>query len=726
MSPAAHGQAPSSALRTGAIALAAIARHHGIEISGSRLLEEQGENLAGGSLAGLAFVAGNIGLHARSSRLDWTGLTRLGDAFPVLARLKNENAIVVSGVRLTDAGEEIVVLDPLSSTPGYLFLTREKFEEAWGGDVLFVVRQYSLADENQPFGLRWFVPAILKQRRDFRNVAIAALMMQVVALVVPLFFQNVIDKVVVHRNFSTLYVLGVGVILAISFEALFQYLRGYILLHATNRIDVGLATRTFDHLLRLPLAFFEASSAGVLVKHMQQAQRIREFLTGRLFMTVLDCIALLVFVPLLFWYSPAMAGLILCFALVLAGVIFAIMPFYRRHLTSLYQAEGERQALLVETIHGMRTVKSLAGEATQRRAWNQRAAVAILRQFDVGRISLAAQTAVGWIEKLSTIAVIWLGAYLVIGGELTVGSLVAIQMFANRVTGPLVQLVGLVNHFQETSLSIRMLGEIMNRKPERDGVSAGLHHGFEGAIAADGVTFYYPGATEPALSDVSVDIRPGQMIGIVGPSGSGKTTFVRLLQGLYAPNHGAIRFDGHDIREIDTQHLRRSIGVVVQESFMFRGSIRNNVAIKMPEAEMASIVEACRLAGADSFVRTLPRSYDTFLEENGANLSGGQKQRLAIARALLTQPKILIFDEATSSLDPESEAAVLHNLDLIRADKTLIVVSHRLASIASADSILVFDRGRIEDRGTHTELLKRSRIYQRLWTQQTRNLFAAE
>jgi ATP-binding cassette subfamily B protein len=706
-------------VQTAAACLAAVARHYGIELSAGQLLEQHGDLLAGAGLTRVELAARALGLEARSGRMDWPDLARLDQGYPVVARLGNGNFIVLCGFRETDTGGGAVVLDPLSKAPGYLFVKEDQLRRAWRGEVLFARRRYRVSDEEQPFGLRWFVPAILKQRQDFINVAIAALLMQVVALILPLFFQNVIDKVLVHRNLSTLHVLGIGVLIAITFEAAFQYLRGYILLHATNRIDIGLATRTFDHLLKLPLAFFESSSAGVLVKHMQQAERIREFLTGRLFLTLLECFSLVVFLPLLFWYSPIMAVLIVGFAIVIAAVIFAILPIYRTYLTELYKAEGERQALLVETIHGMRTVKSLALEATQRRNWNQRAATAVLCQFDVGRVSTMAQVLVTWLQHLSTVAIIWLGAHLVISGHLLVGELVAIQMFAGRVTNPLVQLVSLVNQFQEISISVRMLGEIMNRKREREG-TAGLHPTLQGAIAAESVNFYYPGVSTPTLADVSVDIRPGQMIGVVGPSGSGKTTFVRLLQGLYLPNSGTISFDGHDIREIDTQHLRRSIGVVVQESFMFRGTVRDNIAMKKPEADFSEIVKAARLAGADEFIQRLPRSYDTVLEEDAANLSGGQKQRLAVARALLTEPRVLIFDEATSALDPESEALLLANLDRIRSGKTLIIVSHRLSSIASADSILVFDRGAIVDQGNHAALLKRSKIYQQLWAQQTR------
>jgi ATP-binding cassette, subfamily B, bacterial HlyB/CyaB len=366
----------------------------------------------------------------------------------------------------------------------------------------------------------------------------------------------------------------------------------------------------------------------------------------------------------------------------------------------------------------MRTVKALAIEPMQRKRWADYSARTILTRFRVTRLSSAANAIVTLLERLLIVAVIWYGALLVFGNELSIGALVAIQMLAGRVSGPLVQIVSLVNEFQQTALSIRMLGEIMNRKPERAGGTGALTPRLSGEIVFDHVSFAYPNTQTPALEDVSVRIPAGAVVGIVGRSGSGKTTFARLLQGLYLPQHGHVRFDGHEIRELDLSHLRKSVGIVVQESFLFRGTVRENVSVTKPEATFAEVVAACQAAGADEFVQCLPHGYDTLLEENAANLSGGQKQRLSIARSLLPAPSILIFDEATSALDPESEAIVQANLGRIAEGRTLIIVSHRLASIADADFTLVFEQGRLVDLGQHAELLERSEVYRRLWQQQ--------
>ncbi|CAK0752250.1 membrane hypothetical protein [uncultured Gammaproteobacteria bacterium] len=504
-----------------------------------------------------------------------------------------------------------------------------------------------------------------------------------------------------------------------------SFLRNYLLLWATNKIDARLAMRTFDHLMRLPMHFFEQSSAGVLVKHMQQTESIREFMTGKLFMTVLDASALLLFIPILLFYSVPMALIVLLMSGLVAAVIFIVMPVFRRNLEQLYRAEGERQAMLVETIHGMRTVKALAIEPDRREQWNERTAYAIDRHFAVGRISVATNAVVAWLDKLSSVGVVFFGALFVFQGKLSVGELVAIQMLAGRVGGPLVQLVSVVNQFQQTSLSIRMLGEVMNRRAEQESSVATLRPRLTGNIVFEDVSFYYPGATVPALDSVGVSIKRGTVVGVVGRSGSGKTSFTRLLQGLYLPQKGMIRFDDYDIREIDLAHLRRSIGVVVQESFLFRGTVRDNIAISKPGASFTEIAEAARAAGADEFIRRLSQGYDTALDENGANLSGGQKQRLAIARALLPQPLILIFDEATSALDPESEVIVQDNLDRIAQGRTLIIVSHRMSSLTKSDTILVFDHGRIADAGRHGELVERCEIYRHLWRQQTRFMESA-
>jgi ATP-binding cassette subfamily B protein len=453
---------------------------------------------------------------------------------------------------------------------------------------------------------------------------------------------------------------------------------------------------------------------------MQQAEKIRPFLTGKLFITALDATALVVFIPLLIAYSGKLAALVLGFAALVGIVVVALTGSFRRRLAKLYEAEGERQALLVEAIHGMRTVKSLAVEPAMRKSWDRRAAAAVETHLKVGQISAGAQAVIGLLDKLMMVAVIGVGATDVFAGALSVGALMAFQMLAGRVVQPLVQMVSLAQDYQETALSVRMLGEVMNRPAERRR-AGGLMPSFQGAVTFEDVTFRYPGAQQAALSGVSLNIAPGKVVGIVGKSGSGKSTLTRLLQGLYAPEQGLVRIDGVDLREIDLAHLRRSIGVVLQENFLFRGSVRDNIAMTKHDASFEEIVAVAQLAGADEFIERLPQGYDTMLEENAANLSGGQRQRLAIARALLPHPRILVLDEATSALDPDSEAIVMANLSRIAMGRTVIIVSHRLATLVGSDSIAVVDRGRVVDQGTHSELLVRSNIYGHLWNQQTRN-----
>ncbi|MBT8419825.1 MAG: peptidase domain-containing ABC transporter [Gammaproteobacteria bacterium] len=655
----------------------------------------------------------------------------MGRAFPAMACLDNGNYVIVVDVHRDGNGavDQVAVFDPLAERTGterpneapseFLFLPRDKFQAAWGGDLLLLKRSYSLTDEKQPFSFRWFIPEILRQRSVFLDVAIAAVFIYLIALATPLFLQIVIDKVLVNQAEQTLKVLGIGIVIALAFDAVLDFLRNFLLLHATSKIDIRVAGRTFSHLLRLPVAFFDQLSAGVLTKHMQQTAAIREFLTGRLFLTVLDSFALLVFIPVLFFYSVKLTFVVLAFSGTIALVIGILIPPFRRRLQALYQAEGERQALLVESIHGMSTVKALAMEPVLRKNWEDRAAQAVSMQYRVGKISITAQSFSKLLEKLMTVAVIWVGAQSVFDNEMTVGALIAFQMVAGRVSGPLVQIVSLIHSYQEAALSVRMLGTVMNQPEERAGVAGGLQPALAGAIEFEQVTFRYAPDAPPALDAISFKIPPGKVIGIVGRSGSGKTTLTRLLQGLYSPNPGIIRIDGYDVRELDLTYLRQSMGVVLQESFLFRGTIRENISMARTSATFDEVVRAARMAGADEFIQKMQQSYETVLEEGGANLSGGQKQRLAIARALLTNPKILILDEATSALDPESERIVRRNLKGIARGRTVIIVSHRLSTLVDSDGIIVIDQGNVVGMGRHDRLLVSCEIYGKLWAQQT-------
>jgi ATP-binding cassette subfamily B protein len=703
--------------------LALVARHHGIDVSADRLIHDYSLEHDEPSLRRVLRIGKDTGLKIRHTRMTWKQLQKLEQAFPAMIRLQNGNYVIAVGLRkgeLEDGTsvEQVAVFDPLADQQGFIFLTQEEFERSWKGEIILAKRKYSVMDTNQPFSLRWFLPEVLRQRTAFMDVAVAALFIHLIALVVPLFFQIVIDKVLVNYAKETLQVLTVGIIIALMFDAVLGYLRSYLLLHATSKIDIRVATRTFGHLMKLPMNFFEQITAGVLTKHMQQTSQIREFLTGSLFLTMLDATALVVFIPILYYYSAQLTIVVLIFSALLGVNIAVLLVPYRKRLEALYHAEGERQAMLVETIHGIQTVKALSMEPVQRNHWDQSSAQAVAMHFRVGKISIAATTISKFLEKLLTVTVVWYGASLVLGKTLSVGELVAFQMISGRVTGPLVQLVSLVHSYQQCALSVRMLGTVMNRS-EEPGVGRGLRPTIDGEMQFESVTFRYNPTAAPALDDVTFDIPKGKITGIVGRSGSGKTTLTRMIQGMHQPQSGIIRVDKLDMRELDISHVRQNIGVVLQDNFLFRGSIRDNIAMAKTNASFQEVVYMSRLAGAAEFVERMPQSYDTMLEENGSNLSGGQKQRLAIARALLKEPKILIFDEATSALDPESEAIIQRNLKKIAHGRTVVIVSHRLSTLTDCDQIIVMERGKIDMIGTHKQLLQSCKVYQELWYQQT-------
>lgn len=718
------GEAPGAVPRTALDCLSKVAAHHGVDLPVERLLHRYALDGTPVAVSLLLRMAKDAGLRARSLRIDWSALFRLEEAYPALVRLTNGNWIVVLGAgQRPDGVEAVSIFDPLAERLDEpLIVDKELLCARWHGEVMLIKRRNSSSDERRAFGLRWFVPELLRQWRLFADVAIAAILLYALGLALPIFFQLVIDKVLVHESFTTLYVLAGGATAALAFDAIFGFLRRYLLLYATNKVDIRVATKTFGHLLGLPVTFFEHISAGVLVKHMQQAARIREFLTGRLFLTTLDALSLFVFIPVLTLYSVRLTLVVLAFTAASGLLVTLLMGPFRRRLYDLYQAEGARQALLVETVHGMRTVKSLAMEPRQSKVWDDRCAQSVSMRFGVEKISAGAQAVTGFLEKMMTLGIITLGALDVFSGEMTIGALVAFNMLAGRVSGPLVQFVTMVHEYQEVALSVKMLGEVMNQKPEREGNRDGLMPDFTGKIEFENVSFRYGPEGAPALDDVSFSIAPGSIFGIVGRSGSGKTTLTRLISGMYPVQQGLLRIDGYDSRELDLVHLRRNLGLVLQDNFLFRGTVRENIACVKRDATFAEVVRAAQLAGADEFIERLPRGFDTMLEEDASNLSGGQKQRLAIARALIVNPRILIFDEATSALDSESEMIIRRNLRRMAEGRTVIIVSHRLSMLADANQILVVDRGRIVDVDQHDRLLSKCTIYRHLWNQQTKQI----
>ncbi len=658
---------------------------------------------------------------------NWEDLSRLGQAYPVLAVRKSGDWISLIGISGDVSSPAVLALDPTVETAdhaGVILIPQSEFLRHWDGSLILCKRARHLRDADQKFGLRWFAPEILRHARLFRDVALAAVACNVIGLSTPLLFQVIIDKVVPHRGYQTLATVVLIFLLLTLLDGMLFYIRQRLLLLATNKIDARLAARTYRRMLSLPMPFFEHIAAGVLARHMQQTEKVRNFLTGRLLQALLDAALLPVLIVLLVIYSGPLTAIVLGFSLAIAGIIAALVPLFRANLNELYAAEGDRQAHLVETIHGMRTIKSLALEQQRQTGWEDRVVTAMRRHASVGQIAAAAGTLTVSLDKLMQISVIGFGAMTVFDGRLSIGALVAFTMLSQRVSGPLVQIVGLINEYQETALSVRMLATVMDHPREQEENHPAIRPAISGQITFQNITFNYAGSAAPALNNVSFEVRTGQVIGVVGRSGSGKTTVTRLIQGIQTAQDGAIRLSGIDLRHIDLAHLRRHVGVVLQDSFLFRGSIRDNIAASRPEASLEDVIAAARMAGATEFIDRLPLSYDTILEEGAANLSGGQRQRLAIARALLPEPRLLIFDEATSALDPESEAIIQGNLQDIARNRTMIIVSHRLSSLVTSDAILVLHQGQVMDFAPHRVLLNRCESYRHLWDQQTRHVQA--
>ena len=592
----------------------AIANRAGVDLSFERLVHEHALGTAEPNTRQLLRIIRSSGMRAKTAKLKPHQLADLGSALPVMARISDDSMVVIVAQGRRGDQDIVGLFDPQAQTSQVLAVPAEQFFQRWTGEVVFVKPASRITDPQQPFGIGWFVPEMLRQSHLFVHVGIAALMLLMIGFAVPLFFQIVIDKVLPHESYSTLYVLSIAVGVALVFEAVFGFLRRYLLLYATNRIDIRTATRTFGRLMHLSTGFFEHIPAGVLVRHMQQVRSIREFLSGRLFVTLLDSLSLVVFLPLLLIYSLPLTALVLGFS-VLIGINIAIMlPLLRKRLLRLYDAESRRQAFLTETVHGIVTVKSLALEPLQRREWEELSTSAIRSQFDVGRLSQIAQATTGLLEKLLIVGIIFVGAHLVFDGAMTLGALVAFQMLANRVSSPLVALIGLVQEYQEAAISVRMLGTVMNQPPERLSDQRGLRPDMQGAIEFSEVTVSYGPDMAPAVRDVSFRIASGALFGIVGTSGAGKTTVTRLIQGLITPQRGIVRMDGVDIKEIDLVHLRQNLGVVLQENFIFHGTIRSNIGMGKPDASIEEIVEAARLGGALEFIEKLPQGFDTVLE----------------------------------------------------------------------------------------------------------------
>ena len=712
------GFCPDSRL-TAFYCLCAIAKNKGVNIAIEEVIHDFPTQTMEPSWGELKKVASKYGFKCEKHKIPLENFDKLGDAIPAIVLKKDGTYAVFCGLQTEKDVTLYAVWDPTLPKNSYDNIKRytaDEYRDVFASEMVFLKKVYSFTDIEQPFSLSWFIPEFLRQKKYFSQVIVAVLVLSVIALVIPLFFQIVVDKVLVHESYNTLNVLGIGVVCALAFSAAMEFFRDYLVCFATNKIDIRTTARSFEHLLQLPIAFFEKIPAGVLVKHMQQLDKIRAFLSGSLFFSVLELITLFVFIPLMWIYSAKLTIIVLLYSLLIASIIFILIKPFQKRLRSLYEAEGKRQSMLVETIHGIRTVKTLALEPVQSKKWNDISAFSIDRYFSVNKISLSARSISRFLEQLMAVNIIWIGALDVFDHTMTIGALIAFQMLSGRVTGPIVKMIGLLHEYQQTALSVQMLGTVMNHPVES--VGGEIRPALDGQIELKDIDFKYSPEAEFAIKSLNLNISAGSVVGVVGKSGSGKTTLTKLLQGLYPLQSGIIKLSGVDLREISRSFLRSQIGVVLQDNFFFSGTIKENLLVAKSNATMEEMIIAVRLAGIEEFIQKQPKGFDTALEENATNLSGGQRQRLAIARALLPNPQILIFDEATSALDPESEEIIRANLRQISYGRTVIIVSHRLSMVTEADNIIVLDNGKISESGKHSELLQKHGIYRDFWIKQ--------
>ncbi len=570
------------------------------------------------------------------------------------------------------------------------------------------------------FGFRWFLPSIWRYRKPLAHVLLASLFVQIFALVTPMFFQVVVDKVLVHKGYSTLFILVAGLAIIGLFDVVLQYLRTYALSHTTNRIDVELGRRLFHHLLRLPLGYFETRPAGQTVARMRELETIRNFLTGQGLFSAIDLLFTVIFIAVLYVYSWKLT-LIVVLSIPLYILISALLrPSLREMIKEKFNRGAISQQFLVEAVVGVQTLKASAIEPAMQVQWDERLAAYVKTAFEATMLSAGGQNAIQYVSKLTTAALLLFGAKAVMDGELTVGELVAFNMIAGQVAQPILRLSQLWQDLQQVQISVERLGDILNTPAERTPAAHVSLPPPKGAIELRNISFAYKPGAPTVLKNISLGIHPGEVIGIVGPSGSGKSTLTKLIQRLYMPNEGQILVDRADIAQVDPAWLRGNIGVVLQENLLFNRTIHDNIALADPTMPRGLVMQVARLAGADEFIDKLPAGYDTMIEERGSNLSGGQRQRLAIARALATNPPILIFDEATSALDYESERIIHRNMRQIVKGRTVIIIAHRLAAVRNCNRIIGMADGKVVEVGSHDELVKRKGgLYAHLWALQT-------
>ena len=631
---------------------------------------------------------------------------------PIICLMKDGSYSTI--VRAAKNKEELLVYDPKESKT--LPISYDDFDKDFAHQSL-VLKHRMFSDEIK-FGFGWFINEIMHYKKIILEVLMASFVIQLFGLVTPLFTQVILDKVLVHHSLTTLDVLAVAFLAVTLFDFLLNYMRNYIFVHTTSKIDAKLGAKLYNHLLSLPFGYFVVRQVGNIIARVRELDQIRNFIANKSVTVFLDVLFSFVFLAVMFLYSVDLTLMVMGFVFVIGIVYFFATPKFRRKLEEKFDMGAEQNAFLVESVTGVETVKSLALEGAMQKRWEDKLADYISASFNLSNFGFILGGFTGMVQKLMTISILYFGVLQVIEGNLTVGQLIAFQMFANQFSGPVLRLVNLWNEFQQTLISIDRLGDILNMPPEQKNEKAITLAQLRGDIAFNKVNFSYKPGGQMVLKDLSFSLQAGMSVGIIGRSGSGKSTVAKMIQRLYIPNDGQVMVDGVDISHFNPKWFRTLIGVVLQENYLFRGSIKDNISMAKPSATMDEIVSVARISGADEFISGMPEGYDTDVGERGSTLSGGQRQRVAIARALITNPRILIFDEATSALDYESEKIINKNLVNIKKGRTTIIIAHRLSTVKDCDVIIAMDKGQIVEAGTHDELMKKKGYYHHLYSQQ--------
>ncbi|MEA5506962.1 peptidase domain-containing ABC transporter [Halotia wernerae UHCC 0503] len=674
-----------------------------------RVLTKQQEHKGSISLQFCAAAAELMGLTTQMVKVPAVAVSRL--QLPIMIAWQDSFAIIYK-----NSNQELLVAVP---EMGFLRYKLRDFAESWGQEGEVLLLQTTKNTPKSRFNLSWFVPAIKRHRKVFIEVLIASIVIQIFGLVNPLVTQVIIDKVLVGNSPDTLAVFGIFLLVVAVIEAILTTVRTHLFVDTTNRIDLSLGSEVISHLLRLPLSYFERHPVGELATRIHELENIRSFLTGTALTVVMDAVFSVVYIVVMAFYSPILTLVALVTVPFFGLLNLIVSPLMQRQLQEKAERNAETQSYLVEIMGGMQTVKAQNLEMRSRWQWQERYARYISAGFKTVSTQTTASSFSSFLNKFSSMLVLWVGAYLVLNQQLTLGQLIAFRILAGYVTSPLLRLMQLWQNFQETALSLQRLADILDSPQETETETQNiLMPSIQGNVRYENLCFSFREHGPLQLSNINLDFPTGSFIGIVGQSGSGKSTLLKLLPRLYEPKSGKILIDGYDIAKVELYSLRRQIGMVLQDTLLFDGTVHENIALGSAESSDEEIIAAAKVAFAHDFIMDLPSGYNTRVGERGSGLSGGQRQRIAIARTVLQNPQLLILDEATSALDYNAEAQVCRNLATAFEGKTVFFITHRLSTIRNADVILMMEQGAVVEQGTHEELMARKGYYYCLYQQQ--------